>query len=272
MSCPSGGYSPSGEKPDAVLADWSQRNWVEIEDFAPATDEDLALAHCMDYIQCIFDGMTANGHGNCDPDVAESTRWTVGSFMAAARIAVQDRAITCSPSSGFHHAGYDNNHGFCTFNGLIVAARSVLDGPHVNRVAILDCDWHAGDGTQEIIDRLGLSDEVLHYSSGFQWPGSAQQYFSWLRESLGQIAEKGIDLILYQAGADAHKDDPLGGRLDNDELAERDRMVFELYRHHQIPIVWNLAGGYQRDEDGTIEKVVAIHRTTMDIARNGNHQ
>ena len=49
-------------------------------------------------------------------------------------------------------------------------------------------------------------------------------------------------------------------------------MVFELYRHHQIPIAWNLAGGYQRDEDGTIEKLVAIHRTTMDIARNGNHQ
>ena len=32
-----------------------------------------------------------------------------------------------------------------------------------------------------------------------------------------------------------------------------------------IPVVWNLAGGYQRDEQGTIEPVLALHRQTMDI-------
>jgi acetoin utilization deacetylase AcuC-like enzyme len=266
MSCPSGGYSPSGEKPAAVVSDWAKRDWIQKVDFEPATDEDLALAHCPSYVSSIFAGETSNGHGNCDSDVAESTRWTVGSMVAAAAAAVQDKTITCSPSSGFHHAGYDTNHGFCTFNGLIVAARNALAMPGVSRVAVLDCDWHAGDGTQEIIDHLRIGDEVLHYSSGMQWPSSVPQYFDWLDESLSQIAQDDVDLILYQAGADAHKDDPLGGLLNNDELAQRDRLVFDLYADRHIPIAWNLAGGYQRDSDGSIEKVLTIHRATMHVA------
>lgn len=266
MSCPSGGYSPSGEKPAAVVSDWEKRDWIQTMDFEPATDEDLALAHSPSYVSSIFNVETSNGHGNCDLGVAESTRWTVGSMVAAAAAAVQEKAITCSPSSGFHHAGYEINHGFCTFNGLIVAARRALAMPGVNRVAILDCDWHPGDGTQEIIDHLEIGNEVLHYSSGMHGPSSVPQYFDWLDESLGQIAQDDVGLILYQAGADAHKDDPLGGLLDNDELVERDRLVFDLYRNHHIPIAWNLAGGYQRDSDGGIEKVLAIHRATMHAA------
>lgn len=270
MSCPSGGYSPSGEKPAAVVADWAKRDWIDIVDFAPATDEELELAHCPDYVRSIFAGEIENGHHNCDLDVAESTRWTVGSMVAAAKDAVQACAITCSPSSGFHHAGYDNNHGFCTFNGLIIAARKALELPSVNRVAILDCDWHAGDGTQDIIERLDLSHQILHHSSGMHWPSSIAQYFDWLADSLREIAEDGIDLVLYQAGADAHKDDPLGGLLDNEELAERERLVFDLHHNHHIPIAWNLAGGYQRDPDGTIEKVLTIHRETMRLATVGS--
>ncbi len=266
MSCPSGSYSPSGEKPAAVVADWQSRDWIEVVDFAPATDEDLALAHCPDYIRSIFAGEIANGHHNYDLAVAASTRWTVGSMLAASLSAVELGEITCSPSSGFHHASFDSNHGFCTFNGLIVAARKVLDLPSISRVAILDCDWHPGDGTRDIIQRLDLCDQILHHSSGVHWLKSVAEYFDWLEESLADIAADSIDLVLYQAGADPHKDDPLGGLLDNEELAERDRMAFDLYRKHHIPIAWNLAGGYQRDSDGSIEKVLAIHRETMKIA------
>jgi acetoin utilization deacetylase AcuC-like enzyme len=53
----------------------------------------------------------------------------------------------------------------------------------------------------------------------------------------------GYDLLLYQAGADPHIDDPLGGFLTTDELAERDRIVFSVAKEIGIPVVWNLAGG-----------------------------
>lgn len=72
-----------------------------------------------------------------------------------------------------------------------------------------------------------------------------------------------IDLIIYPAGADAHRDDPLGGLLNNRDLAERDQFVFTWARKSQIPIAWNLAGGYQRDEFGCIVRVLTIHRQTM---------
>ena len=88
-------------------------------------------------------------------------------------------------------------------------------------------------------------------------------YFSWLDSAFQQLQEAEVDLILYQAGADAHIKDPLGGLLTNEELSKRDSMVFERCRHEKIPIAWNLAGGYQKAADGTIHKVIEIHRETM---------
>ena len=75
-----------------------------------------------------------------------------------------------------------------------------------------------------------------------------------------------MDLILYQAGADVHKDDPLGGVLSTEQMACRDRMVFEGARACRLPLAWNLAGGYQRDEEGTILPVLRLHEQTYRIA------
>ena len=68
-----------------------------------------------------------------------------------------------------------------------------------------------------------------------------------------------FDLILYQAGADVHVDDPLGGVLTTEQMILRDRIVFEAARLHSIPLAWNLAGGYQ----DPIECVLALHLNTM---------
>lgn len=57
-------------------------------------------------------------------------------MVAATRAPYPDGSISCSPSSGFHHAHYDRNHGFCTFNGLIVAARKVSDEFNLEAVEI----------------------------------------------------------------------------------------------------------------------------------------
>ena len=68
-----------------------------------------------------------------------------------------------------------------------------------------------------------------------------------------------VDVLIYQAGADCHIDDPLGGRFTSEQLALRDRVVFETAKELGLPVAWNLAGGYQEP----IEKVIAIHRNTM---------
>ena len=67
------------------------------------------------------------------------------------------------------------------------------------------------------------------------------------------------DLLIYQAGADPHINDPLGGFMTTAELAERDEIVFSGAKSIGIPLVWNLAGGYQ----DPLSCVLEIHRNTM---------
>ena len=268
MSCPSGGYSPSGEKPAAVYADWLEQHLIEPMAFEPVSHDDLCLAHSTAYVDGVFSGKTNNGHGNKNLDVAESTRWTVGSMVAAAREALRSR-VACSPSSGFKHACYGAGGGFCTFNGLIVASRKLLAEGLVRRVGILDCDWHYGDGADDIIRRLKLTNDIVHHTSGAQSLRDSAHYFNWLDSAMQQLRGAEVDLVLVQAGADAHIKDPLGGLLNNEELSKRDSTVFERCCNEKIPIAWNLAGGYQRAADGSIHKVIEIHRETMRQCKRG---
>lgn len=69
----------------------------------------------------------------------------------------------------------------------------------------------------------------------------------------------GIKLILYQ-GADPHTvDDPLGGVMTTEEMRERDQQVFNCCKQLEMPVAFCLAGGYQRDKNGGISKVLALH-------------
>ena len=83
------------------------------------------------------------------------------------------------------------------------------------------------------------------------------------------LAEHQPDLLLYQAGADPHIDDPYGGILTTHDLLERDRTVFRAARELGVAVAWNLAGGYQRDAQGTIQPVLDLHLNTMRAALGG---
>jgi len=256
-------YSPSAHKPAAVVADWQRRGFaVRILSPAPVTRQDLCLAHDARYVDEVFAGGEPNGFGNFDPAVARSTLFTNGAMLAAAREAISNRRVAAAPVAGFHHAHHGFGEGYCTFNGLMVTAIRLRREGVAKRIGILDCDQHYGDGTDDIIDELGI-DWIRHVSIGRKHRES-EHARRFLAELAGIVAGfAGCDLLLYQAGADPHVDDPLGGWLTTAQLAERDRIVFETARELGLPIAWNLAGGYQRDADGGIEPVLAIHRATM---------
>ena len=268
-----GHFSPSAAKPAQVAADWRAdfdiAPEIDVLDFEPASRTTLALAHDRRYVDGVLDGRLANGFGNRDRDVATALPFTTGSLIAAARhvlVAMDDAAarIACSPSSGFHHAHHAHGGGFCTFNGLMAAAIALKQGALVERVLILDGDEHYGDGTQDIIETRGV-DWVTHVTHGGRLPGSyrdADSMMALFERHLQDFAAGG-GLVLYQAGADCHVDDPLGGFLTSEQMRERDRLVFTLAARHRVPLVWNLAGGYQRDRRGTIAPVLALHRQTM---------
>ena len=263
MATSAGGVSPSAAKPKYAISRWlADDQPIKIITPHPATCEQFYRAHDKGYVDGIFTGARDNGFGNNEDDIAATLPYTTGSMIDAAYEALHNGIGAVSPSSGFHHAGYYDGAGFCTFNGLMIAAREFPFG----RIGILDFDAHYGDGTDAIIRRLDVNN-VTHYSQGRYENPNPELFLNgieWLIKSMFNRC----DLVLYQAGADAHIEDPLGaGFLTTEELFERDRMVFSTLRALKIPVVWNLAGGYQRP----FSKVLDIHSNTMTAFKESFH-
>jgi acetoin utilization deacetylase AcuC-like enzyme len=267
MVAESESFSPSAAKPAQVVASWRACG-LPIEAFEPppVTVDQLARAHDRAHVEKILMGLSPNGFGNRSPEVAASLPFTSGAMLAGARHAIAHRTITCAPVSGFHHAEHRLVGGFCTFNGLMVAALALHVEDRAARVGILDCDVHYGNGTDEIIARLGAESWIDHFTAG-------EGYFK--REHAAKLladlparvrAMQSCDVVLYQAGADPHVDDPLGGMMTTAELRRRDEIVFEILAELGVPVVWNLAGGYQRAADGSIPVVLEIHENTARAA------
>jgi acetoin utilization deacetylase AcuC-like enzyme len=187
---------------------------------------------------------------------------------------VLNGGVACAPVSGFHHAQYDAAAGFCTFNGLIVTVRHLQTKGYAKRIGILDLDQHYGDGTDQIIERLSLQ-HVRHVSAGKEdrTARDAEAFLGRLADLVRSFEE--CQVLLYQAGADPHVKDPLGGWMTTEQLARRDQIVFETAADLRLPVAWNLAGGYQRDAAGGIGPVLEVHRNTMKAcvsARGGTRQ
>ena len=256
MQADSGGFSPSSSKPEKALASWKYLPVsMQVIKPEPVTQADFERAHDSDFVKGILSCELPNGFRNHDAGVAQSLPWTSGAMLSAAKEAIANRHVAVAPVSGFHHAGYRRNGGFCTFNGLMVTAQALLSEGLIRRVGILDFDQHWGDGTQEIINQLDLSGAVTHYSptEEFSEACQAQAFLDAIPKIVHEFAA--CDVILYQAGADPHINDPLGGWLTTLELAQRDYLVFASAKALGIPVAWNLAGGYQTP----IQLVLDIH-------------
>lgn len=263
MVADSGGFSPSAAKPAAVVKAWTDTKMpIAIREPLVATFPMLYAAHDPHFVREVMDGTRPNGHGNTSGFLAATLPHTCGAMVSAVREAVSNGKGAAAPVSGFHHAGYDYTGGFCTFNGLMVAA---MDVPELE-VGILDFDMHYGNGTDNIILTLDQGSRITHYTQGkYKDPEDAED---WLRK-LPRLLERFefCDVVLYQAGADPHIKDPLGGWLTTDQLFLRDLIVFKKLRDMQVPVAWNLAGGYQSDFD----KVVEVHVNTMRAFVEAHH-
>ena len=252
-------YSPSAMKPRLVAEAFSQFSAVSIdESFAPLSIEDLSKVHDPKYVTGVLNCSVPNGFGNRLPEIAATLPWTSGSMYAAAIGAIAE-GVAVSPTSGFHHASFSAGSGFCTFNGLMATAVKLLNSGY-SKVGILDLDAHYGDGTEDIIERLKLQSSIPHYTFGkeFRFYSSERAWLDSLERSITTLFS-GCDVVLFQAGADPHKDDPLGGMLTTEAIRERDQIVFNTLKTKKIPCAWNLAGGYQKP----IEKVIALHVNTL---------
>jgi acetoin utilization deacetylase AcuC-like enzyme len=255
-------FSPSAGKPALVIDSWKSLGIpIEIREPAPLTVEEIATAHSLTYVERVMECRIDNGFENRLPEVAATLPYTTGAFLAAAREAIQNGQVTVAPVSGFHHAHHGYARGFCTFNGLIIAAQLLKRDGLVEKVGILDFDEHYGDGTVDIIHHCDLRNWVSQYSAGAEYhrTGQSEEFLKRIPSLVEKFTD--CDILLYQAGADPHVNDPLGGWLNTEQLKARDQLVFTSAKALGLPIAWNLAGGYQPN----IRNVLDIHDNTLQV-------
>ena len=244
------GYSPSPSKPAKVVDSWSKLG-VPLEFIrpTPATREQFYKAHGKVYTNAVLTLETDNGFGTRSADVAHSLPYTSGSMIDAVKAAMANGIGAVSPTSGFHHAGFDFGGGYCTFNGLMVAVRNY---PQLT-FGIIDFDAHYGNGTDDIIQYFQMKN-IMHWTYGERRSEFSMKRFAKIVEGFRKC-----DIVLYQAGQDPLISDPIGGYLTAEELLLRDRIVFLTLRYLGVPCVWNLAGGYSNP----FELVLKGHDNTM---------
>ncbi len=253
-------YSPSWKKPKAFvdhIRSKANKDGVHFHQ-SHSVRPLLKQVHSQLYVEQVLRGEAPTGFGMEDATIADSCTYTCGAMVEGVMRAV-DGFSTCAPVSGFHHAGWDYGGGFCTFNGLALAA-VVAKGIGLNP-GIIDCDMHYGDGTDDILSTLAIKD-IPHFTFGgtdFANKGRGDAFIAALPLLLDKVFGA-CKILLYQAGADPHIDDPLGGVLTTTHMKMRDDIVFRYAKDRGIPVVWNLAGGYQRD----LKKVLALHEQTYE--------
>jgi acetoin utilization deacetylase AcuC-like enzyme len=256
--------SPSAGKPARVVGSW-ERLELPIVNIAPnpVSPKEFKMVHDHDLVDGVLECKINNGFGNKSPDIANTLSYTTGSMISAAKESIRNGIVAVAPCSGFHHAGFRSATDYCTFNGLMVTAFALKAEGLIERVGILDFDMHYGNGTDELIAHHKAKSWIEHNTAGKEYNSSyqANEFMSRIPEYVCEMRD--CNVIWYQAGADPHIKDPLGGFLTTAQLMERDKLVFEVAKSLGVPVVWNLAGGYQVDRNGGIPAILEIHNNTM---------
>lgn len=259
--------SPSALKPKQISESLKSLEYVKFKEPNPISIDDIKLCHSSRYVDGIFNLSIENGFGNISKDINDTLLYTNGAMYDAAIEALISQYPTCALVSGFHHAGYNGWREFgyfCTFNGLMITAMKLVN--QSKKVAIVDCDMHWGNGTDDILSVFNNLSDVKNISFGkvFGPTDKSSAYLQAMQHGLrAELNSFKPDVILYQAGADVHINDPYGGILTTDEIYERDKIMFTISKEMETPIAWNLAGGYQIEPDGSIQKVIDIHLNTF---------
>jgi acetoin utilization deacetylase AcuC-like enzyme len=177
----------------------------------------------------------------------------------------------CRPPG--HHAGSDFYGGYCFFNNAAIAAQGFRDGGAA-RVAILDVDYHHGNGTQEIFYRrddvltisihadpkqefpffLGHADERgegrgegAHLNLPLPWGISWTEYGPALDTAMRRIAEFAPDAIVVSLGVDTFEKDPISKfKLKHEDYLRTGEVIAAAGK----PTLFVMEGGYAVDELG----------------------
>ncbi len=210
--------------------------------------------------------------------LVQRSRASVQATLTAARIAIRE-GIGINLAGGTHHAFPDRGEGYCVLNDIAVAVRTLQHDRWMQRMAVIDCDVHQGNGTAAIFaDEPDVFTFSIHGANNYplhKVPGTLDidlrdgigddEYLTALEPAVSRIlTEFQPGLIFFLAGADAHEGDRMGRlRLTHDGLRRRDELVLRACCDAGVPVAITLGGGYGQNVDDTVE----AHCNTVRTAR-----
>lgn len=198
--------------------------------------------------------------------------------MASIRDGHSSVAYALNTSPG-HHATYDTYAGYCFLNNAAFAARCLQHHEaKTSNVAILDLDYHAGDGTSDLLakdeiltvsihvnpteeypDFTGFPEEDDKFNYNFPVHGGAtwSDYQKVLKQALDTIRDHRTEYLIIAFGADTYKDDPdphPNSRLQLDiiDYLEMGKMIKAELKELSPKILVTQEGGYNLDAVPTI--------------------
>jgi acetoin utilization deacetylase AcuC-like enzyme len=273
----------------------SPADFVEPE---PAEWDELALVHAPEYLEKTRTGGFRSSELALlelpwSREAAEGFRLMAGGTITAGRLAMAARrrpragadsgdsaaplAAAVNIGGGFHHAFPSHGEGFCLFNDVAVAIRTLQRDRTIARAAVVDVDVHQGNGTAFTFEgdpsvfTFSIHQEANYpnikprgsLDVGLPDGADDHEYLKALERALPAVMAAQPDLIFYVAGADPFLDDQLGGlNLTFEGLRGRDYAVLSAARAARVPVAIVLAGGYARQ----VEDTAAIHAATIEEA------
>jgi acetoin utilization deacetylase AcuC-like enzyme len=216
--------------------------------------------YMMDLSACIVEGTysAALASANCALSAAEAVAKGERSAFAL-----------CRPPG--HHAGKDYAGGYCFINNASVAANWLSQK---GKVALLDIDYHCGNGTQDIFyDRNDVLTISIHADPNFEYPHYAgyadetgsgaglgfhknfplekdtddARYLSALEEALSLIRKFAPRFLVVSAGMDIYADDPLGTiKVTTEGIREIGKRISIT----SLPTMIVMEGGYNNEALG----------------------
>ena len=266
------------EKPDrvtAVIEKLKQNKKLIWEKSTKFDVKYLNITHSEDYISDVKKSFPNNGLKFLDGDTIISpgskraTIDAVGSIISAID-GIENKKFNkafCAVRPPGHHAEKNKAMGFCIYNNVAVGAKYLIDNYNYNKIAIIDFDVHHGNGTQDIF----YENEKVLYISTHQYPyypgtgdenekgkfnnifniplpagTSSEEYFNAYNYVIKKLIEFKPQFIMFSAGFDAHKDDPLAQiHLNSKDFYEiTKRTIISTNKFSKGKIVSILEGGY----------------------------
>ena len=180
----------------------------------------------------------------------EAIYWSAQSAIEGAERILAGEPLVyalCRPPG--HHAYLDSSSGFCFLNNAAIAARHLQQ--RYARVAILDVDTHAGQGTQDIF----WQDGSVLYASMHLHPGDYPPYFAGYDDEVGaEAGERATMNVTLSKGAD-----------DAAILAALDALLAAVRRFEADAVVVSL--GFDMSADDPLAEVAFSSEGFAEAAR-----